>query len=403
MPLKKNIIISCIVFVLVLITGYSCNNYSVSEKQAGSFLKYYAIDVEDNEGSEVIQTADGGYLILANYSQQGPAGTDRDILLIFCDEFGRASNDSPVRIGTAGYDRGESIIRSGADYIIAGSSHLGSTTYGYLSKIDNNGQLIWQKNYGGFSDMEFNEVILHQDGGFIMTGYVIGNNGESNIILLKTNSDGDSLWTREIGYNGYNDVGESLERYQDRLLIIGTTSPVNPSERSRILILNTNTDGRGIFAMRIEGGEDLYGKEILLDTDGDLYIMGNEENAVSFSRIYLARLKLTGSALEQVEMDSHTYLNELKSVWGEDLESTESGGMTICGWELDKLDKNIYFASIDNEFQLIHRQTFGSKGYQAAQGLYFTNDEGYSLTGAVDLGGGITTMLLKLDNTGNLQ
>ena len=64
---------------------------------------------------------------------------------------------------------------------------------------------------------------------------------------------------------------------------------------------------------------------------------------------------------------------------------------------------NIYFINVDNNFQVTNRQTFGSKGYQAAQGLYYTNDEGYSLTGTVDLGGGRTTILLKLNSEGILQ
>ena len=85
------------------------------------------------------------------------------------------------------------------------------------------------------------------------------------------------------------------------------------------------------------------------------------------------------------------------------METTESGQLAICGWESIQNDYNIYFALVDNTFQITHRQTFGSKGYQAAHSVYFTNDDGFSLTGSVDLGGGRTSMLLKLNGEGELQ
>lgn len=392
-------IIKGIIFFICL----SCNNYSVSEKQIESFLKYYAIDIENTEGVEVIQNLDGGYVILANYSQEATLETDRDILIIYCDEFGRMSSNSPLQIGTNGFDQGNSIIRSGDGFIIAGSSLIGTQKLGYLSKIGNNGQQIWQQTYGGYKEMEFNAVIQHQDGGYIMTGYFMNENDEKEIILYKTDSNGDSLWVREMGYTGFNNIGESLERYQDRLLIIGTNTPLNPSEHSNMLILNTNLEGRGIFALWITGEEDLIGEEIVLDPDGDLYIMGNEHNSLGDSRIYLARLQLIGDNLEEVELDYYKYLEDVNSVWGEDLESTEPGSMAICGWESSQNDINIYFINVDNNFQVTNRQTYGSKGYQATQGLYYTNDEGYSLTGSVDLGGGRTSILLKLDREGKLQ
>ena len=396
--------ISWIIASILFFICFSCNNYSVSEKQAQSFLKYYAIDIEDNGGVGVIQNLDGGYVILANYIQQQAIGSDKDILLIFCDEYGRMSSDSPVHIGTEGYDRGNSIIKVSDGFIIAGSSLIGSQKSGYLSKIGNNGQQIWQETYGGYQEMEFNEVIEHQDYGYIMTGYIMKDNKEKEVILFKTNDDGKEEWVREIGYDGFNDAGESLEKYQDRLLIIGTTSPLSSSDTSDILILNTNPDGRGVFALRIEGDDDLSGKEIILNPDGDLIIMGNEQNSLSgVSRIYLARLNLIGSNLEQVEIDAYGYLEDINSVWGNDLEITESGGMAICGWESSQNDINIYFSNVDDNFQVTSRQTFGSKGYQAANGLYYTNDEGYSLTGSVDLGGGRATMLLKLNTEGILE
>ncbi len=56
----------------------ACNNDSVSEKQGESFLKYYAVGIEDNTGSEVIQTSDG-YAIMGNFDVSCSKGYLRNI------------------------------------------------------------------------------------------------------------------------------------------------------------------------------------------------------------------------------------------------------------------------------------------------------------------------------------
>ena len=56
----------------------ACNNDSVSEEQAESFLKYYAAGVDNNTGTQVIQTSDG-YVIMGNFEN---ASTQKDIFII---------------------------------------------------------------------------------------------------------------------------------------------------------------------------------------------------------------------------------------------------------------------------------------------------------------------------------
>jgi len=379
------------IFALIglgMICIFSCNDYSVSEKQSESFLKYYPIDILGSEGMEVVQSRNGGYVIMANYSGTDMNGTDRDLFLILTDEFGRQTNASPVTFGTNGFDRGYSILEVDDGYIVVGSSQYGEKKQGYLVKLGVNGQLIWQRNYQGYSDMELREVIEHQEGGYVMTGYSNNISGEKKVILLRTDAVGDSLWAREIGYTGFNDIGESLERFQDRILVVGTTTPMDGSAYSELLVLNTNREGKGIFAYKIYGDYDLHAGEIILDPSGNPYLMGNDRNPISEdSRIYVAKLELIGSELDQISVAESKYLEELNSVWGSDLETAEYGTLAISGWESIQNDLNIYFTLIDVSFRQIHRQTFGSKGYQAAQSIYFTNDNGYAMTGSVDLGG----------------
>ena len=91
-------------------------------------------------------------------------------------------------------------------YIICGS-RVDYTEIGdvYLIKTDNNGDSIWTKTFGGVEDDQSYSVQQTTDGGYIITGYTesFGNgNGEQDVWLIKTDSQGDSIWTKTFGGTG---------------------------------------------------------------------------------------------------------------------------------------------------------------------------------------------------------
>ncbi|MCK4257088.1 T9SS type A sorting domain-containing protein, partial [candidate division WOR-3 bacterium] len=67
-----------------------------------------------------------------------------------------------------------------------------------LMKTDSIGTIIWDKIYGGSDDWHSCEYVEQTfDGGYILTGRLIYVNGE-NSNLVKTNSQGDTVWTRSL-------------------------------------------------------------------------------------------------------------------------------------------------------------------------------------------------------------
>ncbi len=91
-----------------------------------------------------------------------------------------------------------------------------------LQKFNLNGNLIWRETYlpDGFEYGGGNSVIQTSDGGFALTGSIHGTNN-NDIIVIKTDTFGDSLWSWTFDGYGLNDKGNCIIETNDNCLLIG--------------------------------------------------------------------------------------------------------------------------------------------------------------------------------------
>ena len=388
-----------IIFGGMLCLISSCNNYSVSEKQAESFMKYYPVDINNNSGTTVLQTSDGGYAILGNYDN---VPGQKDIFVIITDEFGRQKTGSPHVIGTAEMnDHGYSMIDVDDGYVICGTSYSGTQRLGYLVKIANDGTVLWDSNYSRYQEMEFRDIAEAKDGSgnLIITGYGKDDSGDSEVILIKTSAQGETIWSKKYLLWRSNEVGEAIIEYQGRYYIVTTYSDIGNTSLTHIRILNTDTDGRGETDLKIEKPDYLSGKDITFNAAGTMYILGNREDPDTKSEIYLAELLLT----EPNRVENDIILPDIESLHAASFAPVGEDALAIGGWQRIRSDNDILFLLVDNDFHVTTRKTFEFTGFQISENIIFTRDQGYALTGSVDLGGGRISMLLKLDYSGELR
>ena len=65
-------------------------------------------------------------------------------------------------------------------------------------KLDGSGNVVWAKAYGSSGPDFGYDVQITSDGGFVVVGYYTSA-GDTNAIIVKTNSDGDVQWYRVLG------------------------------------------------------------------------------------------------------------------------------------------------------------------------------------------------------------
>lgn len=174
-----------------------------------------------DDANSVKVLSDGGYIF---GGQSDNPGNAFDQYLVRT-----TSNGTPIwtkKMGTLGTDNIESLSILPDGFILAGSSSTitGGDDDGYLVKTDTSGNVLWAKAYGDTAPDDFHRVEMTTDGGFIACGTTSSYGDEDpNLWLVKTNSNGDTLWNKTYGRHNH-DHGYSAEQTSDGgYIIVGHT------------------------------------------------------------------------------------------------------------------------------------------------------------------------------------
>jgi hypothetical protein len=220
----------------------------------------------------------------------------------------------------------------------------------YIIKTDFGGNIIWQKLYGdGITDLVIFEL-QPLNGGYVITGFKEVGTLSSDLLLMKLNLNGDTLWTRIFGGNDV-DIGYSVipTPFNSGYLIAGYTRSFSVNGKLESYIVKTDSNGilqwqrsysnlgwEGAFSVRYKPGLgyafagysdslnnnvynaklraiDLLGNLLLetsfhpgiddagfnsleLTTDGGFILGGNEESSLGGSHIYVVKTDSLGFA-----------------------------------------------------------------------------------------------------------
>ena len=178
----------------------------------------------DNDwGRFAQQTSDSGYVILGQTESYGAGGYDLYVIktsmdgdTVWTNTYGGMSSDytaSMQQTSEGGY-----VILATSPMFSAGGHDA------WLIKTDANGDTLWTRAYGGAEQEDGYFILQTSDGGYILTGATLSyGNGGRDVFVVRVNALGDTLWTKTIGGTG-DEIGYCIQETQDGgYIIVGQT------------------------------------------------------------------------------------------------------------------------------------------------------------------------------------
>ncbi|MEO0205355.1 MAG: hypothetical protein ABIL22_01620, partial [candidate division WOR-3 bacterium] len=262
-------------------------------------------------------------------------------------------------------------------YVIAGATNsYGAGGYDvYLIKIDTTGGIVWEKTYGGSGDDYGYSVRTMNDGGFIIAGMTKSFGDENgDLYLIKVDAQGNLVWQKNYG-GAYADYGYDLTISPDGYAITGMTGSSGAGSGD-VWLLKTNFNGDTVWTKTF-GGIDLEcGNSIQLCNDNGYIITGYTYSLGANGDVYLVKTDANGEVLW-----TRNYGGNGQDMGNMVKETADNGYVVVGG------NGNVYVLKIDNSGNRVWEKTYGTNYTDNGYAIEQLSDGKYYVVGSAGVNG----------------
>ncbi|MBN1560195.1 T9SS type A sorting domain-containing protein [candidate division KSB1 bacterium] len=344
---------------------------SVTSLSQTYFMRTYG---ENDFSSNVVCTADGGFLV-SGWSKAGGLG-GWDTYLLKTDAKGDVVWDQ--YIGGSGDDQIEGLVETVDGHFILALFTTSGNAEGadiQLLKFDSAGNKQWTQNYRWEKDERCNAVVQLQDGGFVIAGQTNSFTVANDCFLIRTDSDGNKLCeTVHEDFNSNDDFRDVIATPDGGYALIGTRS-------NSFYLEKYSSDNTFEWAKKYGGGQACRGMSLLQLDDGGYIVVGftGTWNTVANADALVIRTDAQGNEMWNKKFGGDK--SDLASL----VKRTPDGNVVFVGRSASFSDNgsyDIYLVKIDLDGTLLWQRTFDSGMWDEGFGLDVCEDGGLIIAGS---------------------
>ena len=353
-----------------------------------------------DRGINLLQTNNGDFVIVGSTRSQG-AGQE-DVYLVRLNPQGEPLWENTY--GGTGSDNGWAAMETddGGFLIVGFTDSFGAGEMDvYLLSTDAEGELLWERTYGGPNSEYGWAMAKTDDGGYVLAGQTNSfGTGQEDGYLIKVNAQGEEIWSQTFGEEQEDRLFSIDQTADSGFILTGTTRSYGARERNLYLV---KTDPSGEMDwMQIYGEDrDDVGHSVRLTADDGFIVTGYTKSfGASNYDTWLIKTDRDGNSEWQKFFGGPS---DDRTISGE---QTSDGGYILTGYTrgFGAVRWDVFLVKTDASGEVVWYKTFGGNADDTGYTVIQSSDNGFILTGETNsFGEGQGDMyIIKVDPGGEL-
>ncbi len=404
-----------------------------------AFINTYGGSQNDSF-QDIIATQDGGFAALG-YSQSIDGDvSDNDTQvnmywLLKADANG--SVEWSKTYGGSDDDRGQQLIQTNdGGFALVGFAKSGdgdaSDNAGFadqwIVKLDSNGNVQWQKNFGySGSDQAFS-IIQTSDGGFFTAGFLDvtasggqGNDGRHGVGEFwghKLDANGNLIWRRYFGGSNNDRAYGVVETQNQGLLLVGATESTdfditNSKGSYDFWAVHLDSSGNLLWQRNYGGSEIDIAYAVTKTQDGNYLLVGDTRstdgdvsNFKGAADVWLVKIDLQGTILWEKTLGGSGFDSARDAAqFGSDIVITGASRSTDGDLDTNQGQTDLWTAQIDSAGDLRWQAAYGGSDLDFGYGITTHNGQVIYIAGDTQSNsgditqnkGGLDAVVIKIE------
>lgn len=244
------------------------------------------------------------------------------------------------------------------------------------------------------------DILPVSGGGFIATGTTTGANcGGSDILLIRLDANGDLIWERSFGGPTFEDYGQGIIEASDGGWIIGGHLSPSGSIKEEMFLMKVDASGNEVWTRTYGASSWDLGYDVCAAGDGGYYLAGKsrDPNGVTSDDVYVVKTNSSGVPSWMKVYKGTSADNAVAVV------SDGNGGCVVAATSSSfSGGTHPWLMRLNSSGVVLASKSYASSGGASAQDMIRTSDGGYAVTGnAFGIGNG--WFILKVSGNGTIS